>query len=135
MRGFLGETPPVHSLGELAAMSWLAERLTMAGVIAEPAARVLAVDFEDLLSNTEGTLARVTQHFGLAIDDATLRAMARTVPYLPKNSKGPEYEYSPQFRAEILAQSRRENAIEIGAGLAWLGSIASRNVRITALME
>ena len=134
LRGFLGETPPVHSLGELAAMGWLAERLTLANVITENPERVVAIDFDTMLSLMEQTLAQVTRHLGLDIDQATLHAMARS-PVLTRYSKAPEYGYSAQFRAEILARSRRDNAGEIRKGLAWLQGMSVRCKQVADLLK
>lgn len=113
--------PPITSLGELAAMSWLAETTTMHAVVERHKLRVMPLNFDALLSNLPDALARVAAHLGLHADTARLAAVAKS-PALLRYSKAPEYEYSPAFRAEILAQSRRDNAAEIQKGLAWLAA-------------
>lgn len=111
--------PPVNSPGERAAMSWLAERLTMNAVVDAFRLRVMPLDFDAFLSDLEVMIARVATHLGLHADTKRIATIARS-PTLMRYSKAPEHEYSPAFRAEILAQSRRDNAAEIVKGMTWL---------------
>jgi hypothetical protein len=39
---------------------------------------------------------------------------------LTRYSKAPEYAYTPQVRAEILREARRDHREEIRKGMAWL---------------
>ena len=125
--------PPVTSLGELAALSWLAERMTMAAVMPKFPGRVLALDFGAMLADVGGALARVASHFNLQIDAARLAAAAKSA-VLTRYSKAPDYEYTPAFRDEILAQSRRDNADEIAKGLAWLARLGGKHAAVSALL-
>lgn len=113
--------PAVHTLspGELAAMAWLAERLTQLRLVAARPARVLPIDFDAALADIGGTVARVAGHFGIELPPAYL-ASVPAHPLLTRYAKATEHAYSPALRAEILAQSRARNAAEIGRGLAWL---------------
>jgi hypothetical protein len=117
--------PPVASLGELAALSWLAERLTMEKVGAGHPGRVFPLDFETLLADVEAVMTVVMTYLGLRAGAAAVRAMAQS-PALGRYSKAPEHAYSPSLRAQILAQSRRNNAAEIARGMAWLAAPALR---------
>jgi hypothetical protein len=133
LAALLGEDPPpVTGLGELAALSWLAERLTMATVVTAHGARVMPLDFDAMLGDVAGTTRNVTNHLGLTIDAARSEAIAHSLA-LTRYSKAPEHEYSPSFRAEILAQSRALNAAEIRKGLEWLAKVGARNPKIGAL--
>jgi hypothetical protein len=110
------------SLGEIAAMTWAAERLTQARLQEEFGARVLPVDFDAFLSAPGETLRRICAHFGLTAPESLFENAAESA-VLQRYSKAPEHPYTPQLRGEILAQSRARNAGEISKGLAWLEAL------------
>jgi hypothetical protein len=107
------------SLGELAAMSWLAESCTQREAVERFPERIMALDFDDFLAAVGNSMARVLDHLGLAHDARALSALERS-PVLTRYSKAPEYAYTPDTRAEILRDSRRDNREEIRKGMAWL---------------
>jgi hypothetical protein len=113
--------PPLHALsaGELAAMSWLAETASQREAINRFADRVIAVDFDQMLSAIEPTLARILGHFDLPHDPARVKAIAGSA-VMTRYSKAPQHEYTPSMRAEVLRDSRRDNRDEIAKGMAWL---------------
>jgi hypothetical protein len=116
---------PLHalSLGELAAMNWLAETWNQHDVIDRFGSRVLALDFDALLADVAGSVRRVAEHFQLPVDSGWLAGIARS-PVLTRYSKSPDFEYSPQLRRELLRESRQINAAQIAAGLRWLEKLA-----------
>lgn len=118
--------PPLHalSLGELAAMAWLTERLTQKRTVGTHGERVLSLDFDELLTDIAGTVARAAQHLLVDLAPAYVAALPKH-PLLARYAKATEHAYSPALRAEILAQSRARNAGEIRRGLAWLERIAA----------
>ena len=113
--------PPLHtlSIGELAAMSWLAESCTQRDAVKRFPRRVVTVDFEQFLATVAESMERILAHFALPRDARYLSEVVRS-PALTRYSKAPEYAYSPAIRAEILSESRRHNREEIRKGLAWL---------------
>jgi len=121
------ETPlaPLHalSLGELAAMSWLAETWNQHDAVERAGSRVLALDFDELLGDVAGSVRRVAEHFRLPLESGWLTNIAHS-PVLTRYSKSPDFEYSPQLRRELLRESRRANAAQIAAGLRWLDQLA-----------
>lgn len=121
------ETPlaPLHalSLGELAAMSWLAETWNQHDAVDGAGSRVLALDFDELLGDVAESMRRVAEHFRLPLESGWLTGISRS-PVLTRYSKSPDFEYSPQVRRELLHQSRRTNAAQIAAGLRWLDKLA-----------
>jgi len=119
-------TPRTDSLGELAAMSWLTERLTQEAIGQVAGPRLLALDFEHLLRHTEETLTRVVAHFGLAVRPETIAAIARG-PVLLRYAKATEHDYSPELRAQLLDRARGEQAGEIKNGLDWLEKIGQEH--------
>ena len=120
-----GPLTPLHalSLGELAAMSWLAETWNQHDAVDRCGARVIALDFDELLADVAGCVRRIAEHCQLPVDSGWLADIART-PVLTRYSKSPEFEYSPQLRRELLRESRQTNAAQIAAGLRWLEKLA-----------
>ncbi len=115
---------PLHamSLGELAAMSWLAESLTRMQVVERFGTRALALDFDSFLADVTGVMGRIFAHFGITMDQALLERIGAS-PVLRRYSKAPEHEFDPALRAGILRDSRRENRDEIARGMKWLESL------------
>ena len=116
---------PLHamSIGELAAASWLAESRSRCEAAARFPERVIALDFDAFLASVPECMARILGHFGLPVDARYLSAVGRSA-VLTRYSKAPEYAYTPQVRAEILREARRDQREEIRKGMAWLGERA-----------
>jgi hypothetical protein len=121
------------SLGELAAMSWLAESASAREALKGGGARVLAVDFDRFLAGVSAEMARILSHFGLSCDPARISALAQS-PVLTRYAKAPEHAYSPQLRSQVLADSRARNAVEIAKGIAWLERMAAAHAEARAVM-
>lgn len=126
-------TTPLHamSLGEQAALAWLSEAWSQRELAEHAGARVLAVDFDGLLANLEGTLVAVLQHFGLAAGAAPMLARSSV---LTRYSKATEHAYSPALRQQVLAQARRDHAVELQRGLRWLETLAAAEPQVAALL-
>jgi hypothetical protein len=129
LKRHLGEQVAVSSVGELAAMSWLAERLTQDELHAAFRARVLPLDFEELLARPVAALKRVTEHFALTPAPAFFETIGEN-PVFHRYSKATEYEYSRETRADILAQARMQHGLEIRKGLDWLQRLAGRHANV-----
>ncbi len=125
-----GATPPsaLHqmSLGEMAAMSWLAETWSQANAMKAGGARVIDVDFDRLLANVTDEIARIVQHLGIPHDPSFASRMPHS-PTLTRYAKAPEHAYTPQLRAQILADARTRHRDEIGKGMSWLQRVAAAN--------
>jgi hypothetical protein len=61
------------------------------------------------------------------------RVMGRSAS-LTRYSKAPEYEYSPEVRAEILRESRRLNVTEIRKGIDWLEALANSSPAVAEIV-
>jgi hypothetical protein len=122
------------SIGELAAMSWLAESLSQHEAVVRFPDRVIAIDFDAFLANVPENMARIVGHFGLPADARYLAAVARS-PVLTRYSKAPEYAYTPEIRSEILRDARRDHRDEISKGLAWLARLAQANPAFATLVR
>jgi hypothetical protein len=126
---------PLHelSIGELAALSWLVETWNQHDAV-RLGARVLALDFDELLGDVEAAVSRVAAHFQLPTQSRWLTGIARS-PVLTRYSKSPDFEYSPQVRRELLRQSRQNNATQIAAGLRWLETLARAQPAVAAVLK
>jgi hypothetical protein len=126
---------PLHalSLGELAAMTWMVERLAQTAAIAAAPDRVLALDVAALLADPSGTVGQVAAHFAIEADARAIDAIADS-PALTRYSKAPEHAYSPALRAEILADARVRWRDEIAKGMAWLDEYARSHAAAAAAL-
>jgi len=122
------------SVGELAAVGWLTESWTQLEAVGRGAGRVLAVDFDRFLGAIGETMGRIAGHFGLPVDSQYFAQVERS-PALTRYSKAPEHPYTPQFRAEVLADSRRRNQAEIRRGIAWLENLANADPAVAAIVN
>ena len=127
---------PLHalSIGELAAMSWLVETWNQHDAGVRLGARVLALDFDELLGDVEGGVARVAAHFQLPTESRWLADIARS-PVLTRYSKSPDFEYSAQLRSQLLRESRHSNAAQIAAGLRWLENLAGSQPAVARKLQ
>jgi hypothetical protein len=146
LRGFAGERvrrlqamgvpldKPAYALsdGELAALTWTAERLTQQRLAEAFGARVLSLDFDDFLTTIEPSLRRIAAHFSLHAPESFF-AGVELDPILARYAKAPEHIYSPGVRAEILAATRARKADEIRRGAIWVESLARRCGAVAAV--
>ena len=132
LRALVATPWTAQSIGELAAMSWLAESLTRARALERCGARILPLDFEAMLRDLDATVATVLRHFDIP---APPGFAAGRSPVLTRYSKAPQqFEYSPHVRAQLLAQARREHAGEIRKGLAFLERLAHSEPGVAGLL-
>lgn len=136
--GSMLEAPiaPLHamSLGELAAMSWLAESLTRRQIAGQFPARTLSLDFDAFLADVTTSVAGIYAHFGIAIEQAALERIVAS-PVLGQYSKAPEHEFSPALRAEIMREARREHRVEIERGMKWLEALGRAESSVACVLD
>lgn len=121
-----------HSRGELAAASWLAETWSQQKALDAAGPRIMAVDFDVLLTDIAGELGRIVRHMSLP-HTATYLANVIQSPVLTRYAKAPEHAYSPAMRAQILSEARTREAEEIRKGLTWLDRMAASNASVAAV--
>ena len=121
-----------HSKGELAAASWLAETWSQLRALDAHGERILTVDFDALLGDVTGHMARVVQHLGIAHEPAFL-ANAGESHVFKRYAKAPEHAYSPALRAQILSEARKVHREEIRKGLVWLETLGGANPAVGAV--
>ena len=127
---------PLHtlSIGELAALSWVAESWMQREAAARFADRVITLDFDQFLARIVDSLSRILDHFGLSPDPQYLATIGRSA-VLGRYSKAPEHAYTPGLRAEVLRDSRRHNAEEIRKGMAWLERFAQADPAVAEIVN
>lgn len=121
------------TLSELAAMSWLAERLTQARIEREFWGRVISIDFDAMLRSLEEAVGAVLGHFQISHTTQQVAGIARS-PALSRYSKAQERDYSPALRNELLAEARARYPSEIHSGLDWLATLATGHAEVAALL-
>jgi hypothetical protein len=125
--------PQPESPGEFAALAFLAENLARAEAQRCGGDRVLALNFEDVLADLPGTLARVFAHFGLAMPAGRATDIAAGA-VAASYSKAPDQPYSTALRAAVLDEARQKAGGEIAHGLRWLEAIAARHKAVAVLL-
>jgi hypothetical protein len=125
--------PRPTNLGELAAMSWLVERLTQDDLLHAFAGRILPLDFDALLQETGPTLSKVLAHLEIITTPDEVAAIV-SGPVLVHYSKAPEHAYSANLRADRLAEARRLYSAEIRAALTWLEQLGQQHPRVAAIL-
>lgn len=132
------DTPltPLHelSIGELAAMSWLAESWSQHDAVKKLPDRLIALDFDDFLADVEAGMRRIVAHFGLQCDQRILSGLSRS-PVLTRYSKAPEYDFTPDTRARLVDASRTANRDEIRRGMSWLERIARSDGAVAVVVD
>lgn len=125
-RGY-GDGVALHglTLPQQCAMGWLAERVRF-GAVAQGGhgARVLRIDFEDLLADPERELRRAATH--LQLDPAGIAA-ALASPAWGRYSKAQAHGYGREDRTHDLGLAAQRYAKEIAEGEAWVGAFLHRH--------
>jgi hypothetical protein len=108
--------PDARSEAELAAAAWACE---MTALTAADGPNVLWADFDQALSDMEGSLSRFAEFLELDAEAHRLSQIA-TGPLMRRYSKATEYEYSPQLRRNLLSEAAGRHARDIESVLAML---------------
>ncbi len=126
---------PLHqlSMGELAALAWIAETAAQRDLQQQFPERTLAVDFDAFLADVGGQMERIVGHLGLAHDPSTLARVAAS-PVLNQYSKAPEQAFSAEDRRQLLREARGHFADEISKGLVWLDRLAKAEPQVAAIL-
>lgn len=123
-----------RSFGELAALTWLVERLTQREIDKQFGKRILGMDFERFLEEPRLHVERVLDHLGLPTTPERVTA-ALSGPAMSRYSKKPQYPFSLQMRTQRLAEARIKHADEIARAHSWLDCMALRCADICELLD
>jgi hypothetical protein len=120
--------------GQLAALGWLSETVSVTRALADHPERTVLLEFESLLQDPAGQLSQTLGHLGIPISQQSVEA-AVSGSVLRTYSKAPEHEYNAQTRLAILNDSRARFRQEISAGLAWLEQLAGQSRVVAGAMQ
>ena len=113
-----------QSDAHLAAAAWACEMTALeASGETMTDRQVLWADFDAMLADLKGWLARLTEFFGFRATVERLGGLA-SGPLMRRYSKALEHEYSPDLRRELLEEAARENRRDIDDALAMLADAA-----------
>jgi hypothetical protein len=128
------DMPPLAEMtvGELAALSWLAEVVSASPVLTHRS--VAKLDFDRFLQQPESELPDICRQLGLETGPEGCR-VALNGPIMRTYSKAPEHAYGPELRNEIIADSRVRNGGEIAKGMQWINHLAAQNAEVTAAVS
>jgi len=136
-RALVPELPwRLHDLswGELAAVSWICERLSLARLEHDFPEQVIPVDFDAFLATPEASLCRIGEHFGRRLEPEAVQQALNT-NIMRQYSKAPEHPYSPDIRRAVLAEARQTHAQEIRKGLRLAEEAARHYGELGQLIE
>jgi hypothetical protein len=117
--------PQPRNAAESAAAAWACE-MSALELAAEqmPDREISWADFDAMLVDMVGELARIAGFFGFATDD--IEAIA-TGPLMRRYSKATEFEYSPSLRRDLIAEAEAANRADLDGALAMLQSGAENS--------
>lgn len=111
---------------ERIAMSWACEMTALeSAATAVDEGRVMWLDFDAFLEAPASSLREIAGFFGYALDADRAAALTRG-SIMQSYSKAPEHAYSPQLRAQVLAQARHHLGADIDQALGWLNGAGQR---------
>ena len=120
-------TLTVRNDAELAAAAWACEMTALeAAAEAMPDRHIAWADFDHMLTDMPTELARIAAFFGFRATDGESRAIAEG-PLIARYSKGPEYDYSPALRSDLIAEATAFHQRDIDDALAMLGRAAEKS--------
>lgn len=122
------------SLGQKIALGWLCEMLTlMKASNTAGKEQIFWLNFDTFLAAPQESLGRIAHHFNLEANPNKLEALING-PIMSSYSKAPEHDYSPDLRAQLLAQARSQFAKEISETTEWVYSLGENHPAIKSAL-
>jgi hypothetical protein len=132
MRGI--SLPVPRNDADLAATAWTCEMTALEAAAETMMDREIAwLDFDAMLQDTGGELARISAFFGFAASEDRLNEIAGG-PLMARYSKNPSYDYSPKLRRELIEQELRLRGREIDGALAMLRAAAEKSPQLARVL-
>jgi hypothetical protein len=113
-----------RSEGELIAMNWLCEMVTLHQAARRFPRQVLWVDFDAFLAAPAAGLQVIFQTLGETVPALEIEKLV-TGPLMRQYSKAPEHAYDAALRQEVLRAADWEHSQAIKQGMEWLGKVTS----------
>jgi hypothetical protein len=120
-----GWQPDPRREGELIAMNWLCEMVTLHQAGQQFESRVMWVDFDAFLAAPAAGLQRIFRMLGETPTPSELEKLA-TGPLMRQYSKAPEHAYDAALRQEVLRSADWEHGHAIKQGMEWLRKVAAQ---------
>jgi hypothetical protein len=121
------------SPGEIVAMNWLSEMLTLALVSRVHQGRVHWVDFNIYLSQPGLELAGMAKHIGAAWAEQDGEALHKS-GIMARYSKTDGVAYDATSRGAELAAIRSSRSEDIASGLAWMQAALHEHPALSAIV-
>lgn len=119
---------------ELAAIAWACEMTSLeAAATAMPDRQIQWADFDLMLEDMPGELARVAAFFGAPADPETVRRVAEG-PLMKRYSKALEYDYSAQLRRDLIEEATAHSRSAIDGAMAMLRAAAEQSPLLASAM-
>ncbi len=115
---------PGLSGGELAALAWACEILSLADLAAAVGARAAWLDFDTFLNRPRAGLAAILTHLWGAAPAASVETMLGS-PDFGRYAKDRAHAFDRAFRQQVIAEAFRAHGAEINRGLAWLNALGT----------
>jgi len=113
-----------RSAAHLAAAAWACEMTSLESAAeAMPDRSINWLDFDRMLEDVEGAMARAARFFGFETRQEQLREIV-SGPLMRRYSKALEYEYSPGLRRNLLDEARRLHGRDIDGAMTMLEGAA-----------
>jgi hypothetical protein len=120
--------------GEVAAMSWLTERLTQVQMAQEFPSRVRIFDFDVFLKNLSRDLTSIIAHLEIDASSSTIESILRG-DILHRHAKAQDQRpYSARTRDELLGRTRLEHRDEIRLGHKLLERLAATHKEVAQVL-
>lgn len=113
------------SPGELIAMNWLCEMMTLFLSAQNHPAQVMWIDFDDFLLRKSEYISDISKHLGLNLTDAEQMAIVQSELF-SKYSKNDSIQFNAEDRARELKEVNLKHEKEIEKGILWLCNLSSR---------
>jgi hypothetical protein len=110
-----------------AAAAWACEMTSLESAADAMQDRMIFwADFDRMLEDMPQAVAKVSEDFGFCARSGEIEAIVGG-PLMKRYSKALEYEYSPNLRRELIAETEQYRKDEIDGALAMLNSAAERS--------
>ena len=117
------------------AAAWACEMTALeAAADALPPETVQWLDFDRFLADPAGALGEAAQFFGVGATPDQIAVIAAG-PLMRRYSKALEFDYSPQLRADLIAEATDAHAADVGGALAMLQSAAQDSPLLARALE
>jgi hypothetical protein len=96
--------------------------------------RIEWADFDAMLEDMPGQLARVAQFFGFVADPGQIRTISDG-PLMRRYSKALEYDYTPALRRDLIEEATQMHCRDIDDALAMLRAAAEKSPLLARALE